>query len=422
MSVINQMLKDLDKRSSETNVQIVNPINSVQEFSPVKIVMVTIFCILIVATIVFYIWQLNSENNALRAMQPLNQPTLIQTEAAQEHNSKVLTSSEVLISQSNLQKVHQKEQQLPQEKLQPNEDVQKRLNQQSKGNRSDKSMLTPINVTDSPAATFNTPRTSEKVIRPTLVANSDSSIVTPIKRAAAISDTHDHPHTPPELKQGSSANIVPKKLAHKKIAPKKNRSELSVSRRQLSANELAKQKLARAEKAIVSKQIGKAEKLLEDVVIITPHDSQSRKKLAALWFGRQAYQDAVNLLSQGISLDSQDSSLRKMKARIHLRQGQAIAALNTLKPLASLKDEQYQIMLANTAQQAKHHSAGVKAYKMLISMQEEVGRWQLGLAVLYDKNSQFNLASKAYKKALTKNDLSVSSEQFAKQRIQAIGQ
>jgi len=197
---------------------------------------------------------------------------------------------------------------------------------------------------------------------------------------------------------------------------------MSVSRRQLSADELAEQKLALAEKALAAKQVSKAEKLLEDVVIIRPSDSQSRKKLAALWFGRQAYQDAINILSQGIALNGQDSSLREMKARIFLKLGRFTAALNTLKPLANIKDEQYQVMLANTAQQAQQNKVAVEAYNMLIVMQPEQGRWQLGLAVLFDKNSQFKLASSAYKKALTKSDLSLSSENFIKQRIEVIGQ
>jgi MSHA biogenesis protein MshN len=229
--------------------------------------------------------------------------------------------------------------------------------------------------------------------------------------------------TPPIAKnntvvtQTENRQSSPTQLAIKSTPPK-----MSVSRRQLSASELSQQKLALAEKALAAKQVGKAEKLLEDVVIITPNDSQARKKLAALWFGRQAYQDAVNLLSQGIALDSKDSSLREMKARIYLKQGQVNAALNTLKPLAKLKDEQYQIMLANTAQQAQQHDIAVAAYQQLILIKPDAGRWYLGLAVLYDKNSQFTLASNAYKQALTKSDLSISSETFAKQRIQVIGQ
>jgi len=79
-----------------------------------------------------------------------------------------------------------------------------------------------------------------------------------------------------------------------------------------------------------------------------------------------------------------------MKARIFLKLGRFTAALNTLKPLASLKNEQYQVMLANTAQQAQQNQVAVDAYNMLIVMQPDQGRWPLGLAVLYDKNSQFN--------------------------------
>ena len=127
-------------------------------------------------------------------------------------------------------------------------------------------------------------------------------------------------------------------------------------------------------------------------------------------------------MAQGIALDGKDKSLRELKARIHLKQGQVRAAVNTLKPLAKLKDEQYQIMLANTAQQAQQNDIAIGAYQMLITMQPDLGRWQLGLAVLYDKNSQFALASKAYKTALTKSDLSISSEKFVKQRIEVIGQ
>ncbi|NQZ25796.1 MAG: hypothetical protein HRT55_05715 [Colwellia sp.] len=48
-----------------------------------------------------------------------------------------------------------------------------------------------------------------------------------------------------------------------------------------------------------------------------------------------------------------------------------------------------------------------------------MGRGQLAVPVLYDKNSQLTLTDK---EALIKSDLSISTEKFVKQRIQAIGQ
>ena len=197
---------------------------------------------------------------------------------------------------------------------------------------------------------------------------------------------------------------------------------MSVSRRNFTSKELVEQKLDRAEKAVNSNEITEAEQLFEEVLIINPAHKQARKKLAALWFGRQSFQQAVNLLSQGIALDNQDDELRLMKARIHLKQGQLEAAYNTLKPLAFIEQEEYQVMLANIAQQIEQYQGAIDAYQVLIKMQPYSGRWHLGLAIVYDKNSQFLLAVNEYALALTKTDLSASSAKFARQRMQALGE
>jgi MSHA biogenesis protein MshN len=199
-------------------------------------------------------------------------------------------------------------------------------------------------------------------------------------------------------------------------------SKMSVSRRQLSSEELIEQKLAKAEKSISINDIAKAELLFEDILIIDPRHKQARKKLAALLFGRTSYQQAINLLSQGIAFDKHDGDLRLMKARIYLKQGQIEAAYDTLKPLSILEQEEYQLMLANIAQQIEQYSGAISAYQMLIKMQPDIGRWHLGLAVVYDKNSQFLLAVNEYAIALSKADLSVSSAKFAQQRMQALGE
>lgn len=388
MSVINQMLKDLDQRSPEANTHSAQAQHVIAPHSSIKIVLITAISVLVICLMAFYVWQLNSENETLREQQnvkattqltPVQKLTTI-TAAKSNPPAREKKSATAVVAH------------VPKSPIfKPRPEPSHQLRQ----------VVAKANVATS----------APKVISKTII-NNGSSKVTPAKQDKSIAHSDDHSHA-----DGSSLSH-----SHTKSETKPKANAMSVSRRQLSAGELAQQKLALAEKALATKQISKAEKLLEDVVIITPNDSQTRKKLAALWFGRQAYQDAVNLLSQGIALNGKDSSLRQMKARIHLKQRQATAALNTLKPLAHLKDELYQIMLANTAQQAQNNKAAVNAYTMLIAMQPDMGRWQLGLAVLYDKNSQFDLASKAYKTALTKNDLSVSSEQFVKERIQAIGQ
>jgi MSHA biogenesis protein MshN len=406
MSVINQMLKDLDKRSPESNNSAAQPANLANTYSPIKIAISTALFVLFICLISFYIWQLTGENEALRAEKKHNAEM-----TDRESKLKDLTEDTLQIAKVEPKAELAVENEKPVSKTSKVEAV---LASEVIPNKALISKVPSNKVVDSdmPLTSLSAAKSKERSKHD--LSNkvvSENEMNTPPQ---ALDNSHNLPDVIPEVKY-KKANVV-------LTEPKDNVNKMSVSRRQLSASELAQQKLVQVEKALAANKITKAEKLLEDVVIITPKDSQSRKKLAALWFGRQAYQDAVNLLSQGIALDSKDSSLRQMKARIHLKQGQARAALNTLRPLAKLKDEQYQIMLANTAQQAQHNKAGVDAYQMLISMQPEMGRWHLGLAVLYDKDSQFKRASEAYNKALTKNDLSVSSEQFVKERIQVIGQ
>jgi MSHA biogenesis protein MshN len=397
MSVINQMLKDLEQRSPESNARAVQPGHVESTYASKTIVLITSISVFAICFISFYVWHLVSENKTLKA---------------EKDNSKLNQLVTNQVNQVRELEINENRTDIAPIAIEENQPTKKLNNEQTNllaivANKTN--ISAPIDLDKTLLA--NRSESNFQPIAAKTVINNSSSRVTPVKKMAVVADTHSHS----ESVSSHSHDIVT--LAK----TKNNTHKMSVSRRQLSADELAAQKLALAEKALVAKQIDKAEKLLEEVVIIKPNDSQTRKKLAALWFGRQAYQDAINLLSQGIALNGKNSSLRQMKARIHLKRGQITAALNTMKPLAQLKDEQYQIMLANIAQQAQQNNLAIGAYQILITMQPDAGRWYLGLAVLHDKSSQFILASVAYKQALTKNDLSVASVNFIQQRIQVIG-
>ncbi|TYK67142.1 tetratricopeptide repeat protein [Colwellia echini] len=423
MSVINQMLKDLEQRDPEKNKQNAQRNNTVSGVSAPKVALFSGFSVLFLCLISFFIWQLITENNALKAEKSLYQNNRMVTSSAHEkttvqlseqgvtqpntglslralNNNKITSTSATLSGENELVETDLVETDL----------VENKPNEQNNSTDILPTKVTPAISSSSSSSSSNSSALKNTKQAPVTVAN-NSSKVTPAKKANMhshdgdeISHSHDIVTSPSKTKSPASSN------------------QMSVSRRHLSADELVAKKLVLAEKALEANQVEKAEKLLEDVVILKPSDSQTRKKLAALWFGRQAYQNATNLLSQGIALNSKDSSLREMKARIHLQQNQVTAALNTLKPLAQLKNEQYQLMLANIAQQAQQNDIAITAYKTLISMQPEKGRWHLAIAVLYDKNSQFILANESYNKALANNDLSFSSEDFVKQRIIAIAQ
>nr|WP_252738720.1 tetratricopeptide repeat protein [Colwellia sp. D2M02] len=111
-----------------------------------------------------------------------------------------------------------------------------------------------------------------------------------------------------------------------------------------------------------------------------------------------------------------------LQAQILLKQNKVSLAYQALIPLRKLEQQDYQILLANTAQQVAQYEAAINAYKLLLKMQPNSARWYLGLAIVYDQNSQFDLAIAQYKLALQRGELSTDSASFAQQRIVALGE
>lgn len=386
MSVINQMLKDLEDRAPVNGQTPVLPTAS-RKTATLKIILFTSLVLLGLNVLGYYIWNLQTSaaphelEKQTTALQSIDGATttdqsrqkIVQAEAEQAPIEPVTEQQKV-----------RKPQQTPEPQLERKSQQQKPLQHQSQQQQAQ----------------------MQQTIQPQLSANTARN---------QIEEPTQSLLPKPVITNDSEAVNMPK-------AQKTVNGKMSVSRRQLTSGELVVQTLAKAEKSLINNDIDKAEQFFEEILIIEPSHEQARKKLAALWFGRQAYQQAINLLSHGIAINRFDSEMRLMKAQIQLKQGQTEAAYNTLKPLADIEQEEYQVLLANVAQQIEQYPSAIMAYQVLIKMQPYSGRWYLGLAIVYDKNSQFSLAKNAYQLALTKADLSASSVKFAKQRMQAIGE
>ncbi len=376
MSVINQMLKDLEQRTPDNGQTISAPIAAPAQASSRKIILITVAIFLIINALGFYMWQLINENKSLK------EQYLIKEKTQNAMLNKAIKKSELSSSK----------------KLPP------------------RSSLVAANTTDLPSINQLTNERLNSNKAPT--ANTLRTNIDKANKSSAAPVQYTPDVTKSDLEVSKpNLNIIESKINEPST---KVPAHMSVSRRQLTADELVEQKLAQAERSLVGSNVAKAEQLFQDALIIEPNNKQARKKLAALWFGRKAYQKAINLLSQGISLSPQDSELRIMKAQIYLKQGKSIFAFNTLKPLAALEHQEYQILLANVAQDISQYHAATKAYQLLIKMQPNSGRWHLGLATIFDKDGQFSSAVYEYNLALTKKDLTASSAKFVQQRIQAL--
>lgn len=373
MSVINQMLKDLEERAPEQANNNSHAIVIAEKASPVKLISLTIAVLVILNALGLYMWSLYQENQLLKekeATSAIAKPNVtVQPKQAKQSMPRALLPKEV------------------------------RSVSQRKAIES---------------AVINRATIDPQVQKETVAANtSTAAVIKPEPNNAVISTRN----------LAKRSNLTPTKSAPAELAASavKPKASMSVSRRQLTSKELIDQKLMKAEKAISVNDLTKAEQLFEDILIIEPGQQHARKKLAALWFGRKSFMDAINLLSQGIVLAPDDSELRSMQAHVYLQQGNLTQAYNTLIPLANLQQQEYQLLIVNISQQISKYEAAIKAYNILLAMQPKNSRWHLGLAIVYDKNSQFSLAVNEYNLALSQGLLSEDSSRFAKERIQVLG-
>ena len=226
--------------------------------------------------------------------------------------------------------------------------------------------------------------------------------------------------------QPASPNIeaapVEKAPVEEKEAVKKApKPVLNIARRNMSPDELVATKMAQAEQAMTDKAITKAEQLFEEVLLIKPSDRVARKQLAALLYGRQDVQSAVNILAQGIQIAPQDADMRLMLAKIYADRGAQRQALSVLVAQVDVSDVEYQSLIATLAQSMSEFEYAKQAYEKLIMLQKRESRWHLGAAIAHDSLGEFAQARVAYDNAIGFGSLSESAMAFAKQRLQELG-
>lgn len=391
MSVINQMLKDLDKRQGEQTASSNVVIPTTTKNSSIKILTIIIIAIILVNIVGIFVWQLYSENQSLKTQ-------------AQQSNTKIsqINSASSTVEDNALANTQPTNNQAEDSQLESTQVDKTLVKNETKKVTPGKKLVNAIESALSTSAAASKQARQVKV-------NNEQAVTTqteiePLPSEVTISKTV-------EPRETSTVNKI-----------RERKPTLTISRSQLSPKALAGKKITEAERAMEINNVAKAESLFEEVLLLLPEHETARKQLAALWYGKKAYQDAVNLLSQGIAISPQNEEMRLMSARIYFEQGQAKQALNVLTPINNSQSVEVQVLIANIAAELNEHKNAARAYRKLLAIEPNIGRWWLGLAVSLDSQGQFSLARNAYNQAILQANLSSNALQFARQRVSELGE
>lgn len=205
-------------------------------------------------------------------------------------------------------------------------------------------------------------------------------------------------------------------------AKQSEKSSLAIKKVNVNAKELAEESY---QQGLQSLQIGEqqqAEDNFRKTLTLMPKHVEARKRLAALWYGQNKNRDAVNLLRQGIAVVPDETEFRLLAARIYHQLGDFNIAYEYVSGLNPdvFKNIEFYAMRAALAQKLNKHLQAKEVYQKLVAVESFQGKWWLGLAISFDALKESRLALVAFETALDKDNLSQASQQYAEQRVSAL--
>ena len=199
---------------------------------------------------------------------------------------------------------------------------------------------------------------------------------------------------------------------------------MAITEVRLSPTELAQKRFRLAQSAQNEGHIKEAQALFADAVKLNPAMHDARQHLAALYYGQGLLAEAERLLAQGLVLYPQEYEYALLQARVYEAAGlldKALAALAQIPDSNALAKQKW-TMQSHLAQQSQAYELAEQSYRKLARAEPLQAKWWMGLAYALDSQSQFSAAKQAYQQALAQRGLSNQAIAFIDSRLAQLGE
>lgn len=318
-------------------------------------------------------------------------------------------------------------------------------------------------VTTQPEATaavapeYVAPERARPVAQPVLaqpttnaVADSEASAETSAAANAGAEQTHTYSRVVDPRIGNPRASVQPGEAANSSAAE----SQAAVAEPEPSAepsaepepaNEMSVQRsnttdsaaslYRRGMEAAEAGNVRQAIQRLQEALLLNPNHHEARLQLAALQFGRGFSGDALALLQEGVQRAPSFHAFILLKARIYERIGQPDYALQLVRGVTAVLPEDADLLLlrANLASDNGHYALAVNSYQALVQWRPQQGNWWLAYGFALQQlaakqtpadaeyEDYLQRAAEAYRQALRDPSLSATGQRFAQQQREALG-
>lgn len=197
---------------------------------------------------------------------------------------------------------------------------------------------------------------------------------------------------------------------------------MRVERVERSADELAAQRLEQAIEAIDGGRGRRGESLLQEALILRPDYTEARQRLAGYYYGRGFSSEAIRILQEGLAQSPNSTTLLALMARIYEETNRPAEALRMLNRLNVQLPEHSELLVlrAAMANELGHYSSAAEDYRALLNMNPHQGIWWLGLGYAEEQQGDLAAAELAYEQALADERLDRESRNYVRSRMEAL--
>lgn len=190
----------------------------------------------------------------------------------------------------------------------------------------------------------------------------------------------------------------------------------------LTARERARRLRGEALRLARRGNLDEAEDKLTKALSLEPRHVAARGALAGLMIQNGQLNRAAALLDQGLTLKPGSAALIELRARVYVMQGDNQRARSLLEENAPKvgQDPEYHAMLAAVYQRLGDYDKAGAVYQELVNQKPENGVWWLGLGLSMEATGRVKEARQAYEKAQLSQVLSPKLRQFVKDKLSSL--
>ena len=215
-----------------------------------------------------------------------------------------------------------------------------------------------------------------------------------------------------EIESGLIVSTEPTSEDSLEIVPVRKPRELTFEERDQNISQ-------QAASQIQAGQLMSAYQILLSFIGENPEAHKARVTLATLLFAQQEYSQANIVVDQGLAMAPNYAGYKKIKSRILLLNNQPQESVSILEafPPALEDDTEYFELLASSHQKSGEHLKAIEIYQDLIRFNSQLGRWWAALGISHEALGNSNDAVSSYQAAMQISNLESPLRQYSQSRI-----